>query len=31
VVDHSSDHQLVALARQLFVGHDRMTGVPTPN
>lgn len=29
-VDHPSDAQLVALARQYFLRHDRMTGVPTP-
>lgn len=29
-VDHPSDKQLVALARQAFVKHDRMAGVPTP-
>lgn len=30
VVDHPSDKQLVALARQFFLKHDRMAGVPTP-
>ncbi len=29
-VDHPSDAQLVALARQYFLKHDRMNGVPTP-
>lgn len=29
-VDHPSDKQLVALARQFFLRHDRMNGVPTP-
>jgi riboflavin biosynthesis pyrimidine reductase len=29
-VDHPSDKQLVALARQYFLRHDRMAGVPTP-
>lgn len=29
-VDHPSDKQLVALARQYFLKHDRMAGVPTP-
>ncbi|WP_374433079.1 hypothetical protein [Inhella sp.] len=29
-VDQLSDKQLVALARQYFVKHDRMNGVPTP-
>jgi hypothetical protein len=29
-VDHPSDKQLVALARQFFLKHDRMAGVPTP-
>jgi inhibitor of KinA sporulation pathway (predicted exonuclease) len=29
-VDHPSDRQLVALARQYFLRHDRMSGVPTP-
>ncbi|MBB5204881.1 stalled ribosome rescue protein Dom34 [Inhella inkyongensis] len=29
-VDHPSDKQLVALARQYFLKHDRMNGVPTP-
>ena len=28
--DHPSDAQLVALARQFFVRHDRMAGTPTP-
>jgi hypothetical protein len=30
-VDHPSDKQLVALARQYFLKHDRMSGVPTPS
>lgn len=30
VVDHPSENQLVALARQWFVKHDRLSGVPTP-
>jgi inhibitor of KinA sporulation pathway (predicted exonuclease) len=29
-VDHPTDKQLVALARQYFLKHDRMSGVPTP-
>jgi phage tail sheath gpL-like len=29
-VDHPSDNQLVALARAVFLKHDRMAGVPTP-
>jgi len=29
-VDHPSDKQLVAMARQYFVRFDRMNGVPTP-
>ncbi len=29
VVDHPSDNQLVALARQHFIEHDRMAGIPT--
>lgn len=29
-VDHPSDKQLVAMARQYFLKHDRMAGVPTP-
>ena len=29
-VDHPSDKQLIALARQYFLKHDRMAGVPTP-
>ncbi len=29
-VDHPSDKQLVALARNYFLKHDRMAGVPTP-
>ncbi len=29
-VDHPSDKQLLALARQYFLKHDRMAGVPTP-
>ena len=29
-VDHPRDAQLVALARQFFVKHDRMSGTPTP-
>lgn len=29
-VDHPSDNQLVALARQFFLRHDRMAGIPTP-
>jgi stalled ribosome rescue protein Dom34 len=29
-VDHPSDNQLVALARQYFLKHDRMAGLPTP-
>jgi stalled ribosome rescue protein Dom34 len=30
VVDHPSENQLVALARQYFLKYDRMSGVPTP-
>jgi hypothetical protein len=29
-VDQPSNAQLVALARQYFMRHDRMTGRPTP-
>lgn len=29
--DHPTENQLVALARQYFLKHDRMAGVPTPN
>ena len=29
-VDHPSDNQLVALARQWFVKYDRKAGTPTP-
>lgn len=29
-VDHPTDNQLVALAREFFLKHDRMAGVPTP-
>jgi hypothetical protein len=29
-VDHPSDNQLVAMARQYFVKYDRMAGRPTP-
>lgn len=29
-VNKPSDKQLVALAREFFIKHDRMTGVPTP-
>lgn len=29
-VDHPTEGQLVALARQFFVRHDRMNGTPTP-
>ena len=29
-VDHPSDRQLVALARQYFLRHDRMAGEPPP-
>ncbi len=28
--DHPSEAQLVALARQYFLKHDRMAGTPTP-
>lgn len=31
VVDHPSDNQLVALARQYFLKYDRMAGTPTPS
>ncbi len=30
LVDHPSERQLVALARQYFVKFDRMAGTPTP-
>lgn len=30
VVDHPSENQVVALARQYFLKYDRMNGVPTP-
>ncbi len=30
-VDQPSDRQLVALARQYFLRHDRMAGLPTPS
>jgi stalled ribosome rescue protein Dom34 len=30
-VDHPSEGQLLALARKFFVGHDRMSGTPTPS
>ncbi|MDT9001696.1 hypothetical protein RQP53_20635 [Paucibacter sp. APW11] len=29
-VDHPTEKQLIALARQYFLKHDRMAGVPTP-
>lgn len=29
-LDHPSDRQLVALARQYFLRHDRMAGTPVP-
>ena len=29
-VDHPTDNQLVALARDFFLKYDRMAGVPTP-
>lgn len=29
-VDHPTDKQLVALARQYFLRYDRMAGTPTP-
>jgi stalled ribosome rescue protein Dom34 len=29
-VDHPTEGQLVALARQYFLRHDRMAGTPTP-
>lgn len=29
-VDHPTDAQLVALARQFFLRYDRMAGTPTP-
>lgn len=29
-VDHPSENELVALARQYFLKHDRMAGTPTP-
>lgn len=30
VIDHPSENQLVAMARQWFLKHDRMNGTPTP-
>ena len=30
VVDHPTDHQLVALARKHFVKYDQMAGTPAP-
>ena len=30
MVDHPSEHQLIALARQYFPRYDRMAGTPTP-
>ena len=30
VVDHPSPRQLLAQAREFFLKHDRMAGVPTP-
>lgn len=30
-VDHPSENQLVALARQYFLKYDRMNGSPTPS
>ena len=30
LVDHPTEPQLVALARQWFLKHDRMAGVPSP-
>jgi hypothetical protein len=30
-VDHPTENQLVALARQYFLKHDRMTGAPAPS
>lgn len=29
-IDHPTQNQLVALARQYFLKHDRMSGLPTP-
>ncbi len=29
-VDHPTDRQLVAMARQYFLRHDRMAGTPVP-
>lgn len=29
-VDHPSENQLIALARQYFLKYDRMAGTPTP-
>ena len=29
-VDHPTENQLVALARQYFLKHDRMSGTPSP-
>ena len=31
VVDHPSENQLIALARQWFLKHDRVAGIPTPS
>jgi len=30
-VDHPSELQLIALARQYFLRHDRMSGTPIPS
>lgn len=30
-VDHPTQPQLLALARRYFLGHDRMSGSPTPS
>jgi hypothetical protein len=31
VVDHPTDHQLVAMARQYFLKYDRSAGTPVPS
>ena len=30
-VDPPSEHQLISLARECFLRHDRMSGTPTPS
>lgn len=31
IVDHPTERQLVAMARQFFLRYDRMAGTPTPS